>query len=147
MSLRATFSYFLFLAVFLFFVNTVFAPIPASAGLVDQISNSATNTLENAFNQTFSAADAVRTPTQVVGFVIKTMLAFVSVVFVVLVLYAGFTWMTARGNDEALTTAIGTLQTAIVGLVITMAAYVLAYFIFNVVLEATTGSSILIQAP
>ncbi len=116
----------------------------ASAGLITDIGSAGLATLRSAGIAT-NTSPYPKTPTQVVGLVIKTMLALVSVIFVVLTLYAGFTWMTARGNDEKVEAAIGTLQTAIIGLVITMSGYVLAYFIFNVVLESVGLGSILVQ--
>lgn len=139
MSLRVTISYFLLLVFFLFSVSTV-----ANAGLLDQIKDTAGETLQNA-GVAPASEQAAKTPTQVVGLIIKTMLALVSVIFVVLTIYAGFTWMTARGNDEKMQAAVGTLEHAIIGLVITMSAYVLAYFIFNIVLESVGFDSILTQ--
>jgi cytochrome bd-type quinol oxidase subunit 2 len=61
--------------------------------------------------------------------VIKTILALVGTIFLVLTIYAGIIWMTAAGNDEQVTKATGMIKSAVIGLVIVMSAYAITYFI------------------
>ena len=66
---------------------------------------------------------------QSIGQVIKVVLGFVGVIFLVLTVYAGILWMTASGNEERVTTATNILKAAVVGLVIVVAAYSITYFV------------------
>ncbi len=67
----------------------------------------------------------------VISRVIYTLLSFIGILFFGLVIYGGFTWMTARGNEEKVKKAEGLIMSAIVGLVITLSAYALSYFLIN----------------
>ena len=61
--------------------------------------------------------------------VIKTILALVGTIFLILTIYAGIMWMTAQGEDEKVTKALNMIRSAIVGLVIVMSAYAITYFV------------------
>jgi hypothetical protein len=50
-------------------------------------------------------------------------LAFTGVAFMILIIVAGTIWMNAGGNEQAVTKAKDTIIAAIIGLVITLAAY------------------------
>ena len=63
--------------------------------------------------------------------IIKTALGFLALIFIVLIIIAGFRWMTSAGNEEQTKKAMGTIKTAIIGLVIVLAAYAITYFIFT----------------
>ncbi len=62
---------------------------------------------------------------QVIGFV----LSFVGVLFLILMIYAGLTWMTAGGNKEQVGKAKSLMVNAVLGLIIVMGAYALTAFI------------------
>ncbi|MDD2681108.1 MAG: pilin [Patescibacteria group bacterium] len=64
-----------------------------------------------------------------VGNVIGIVLSFVGVVFLILMIFAGLTWMTAAGNQEKVTKAKDLMINAIIGLVIVMAAYAITAFV------------------
>ncbi len=61
--------------------------------------------------------------------VIKAVLALVGTIFLVMTIYAGIMWMTAQGNEETVTKAMGVLKAAVIGLVIVMSAYAITYFV------------------
>lgn len=63
--------------------------------------------------------------------IIKVVLGFLAVIFLVLTIIAGFRWMTAGGNDEEVKKAVGTIKNSIIGLVIVLAAYAITYFVFT----------------
>ncbi len=72
---------------------------------------------------------------EIIGTAIKGFLSLLGVIFLGLMLYAGFHWMTARGEEEKVEKAKSTITRAIVGLVIVVGAYAIwafirAYFIF-----------------
>lgn len=67
----------------------------------------------------------------IVATIIKAFLGFLGIIFLVLIIYAGFNWMTAGGEEEKVTLAKNTLTRAIIGLVIITAAYAITYFVFS----------------
>lgn len=87
-----------------------------------------------------AAATAAKLPKQVagqssvtgvVGSVVAVGLSMISIVFFILILYAGFTWMIARGNAEAVEKSKGIIEGAVIGLIIVMAAYAITRFVFS----------------
>lgn len=62
---------------------------------------------------------------------ITVFLSALAFVFFGLTLYAGVQWMLARGNDEKITASKETIEAAIIGLVIVMAAYAITTFVFK----------------
>ncbi|TSC76499.1 MAG: Uncharacterized protein G01um101431_632 [Parcubacteria group bacterium Gr01-1014_31] len=65
----------------------------------------------------------------VVARVIFMFLAILGIIFVGLITYAGYHWLTARGNEEKVRKAQDTLRQATWGLIIVLAAYSISYFI------------------
>lgn len=65
----------------------------------------------------------------VVGNIIKTVLSLVGIIFLVLTVYAGYLWMTARGEDEQITKAKEILKSTIAGLFIVVSSYAITVFI------------------
>jgi hypothetical protein len=66
---------------------------------------------------------------EAIGKVIGALLAFVGVLFLVLMIYGGFTWMTARGNDQEVSKAKDLITSAVIGLIIVLAAYAITAYI------------------
>ena len=62
---------------------------------------------------------------------ISAFLGLLGIIFLVLIIYAGFEWMTAQGDEEKVTKAKDTLTRAVIGLVIIIAAYSITYFVFS----------------
>lgn len=65
----------------------------------------------------------------VAGRFIETFLSFLGVIFILLAIYAGYLWMTARGKEEKVEEARSILTNAVIGLVIIVAAYAITYFV------------------
>ncbi|HRH23444.1 MAG TPA: hypothetical protein PK295_02345 [Candidatus Magasanikbacteria bacterium] len=65
----------------------------------------------------------------VVGNVIKTVLSLVGIIFLVLTVYAGYLWMTARGEDEQVSKAKEIIKSSIMGLFIVVSSYAITVFI------------------
>lgn len=68
---------------------------------------------------------------QRVGEIISIFLGFLGVIFLILMIYAGFNWMTAGGDEEQITKARSTIRAAIIGLLIVVSAYALSVFIIE----------------
>lgn len=75
----------------------------------------------------------------IVATVIKAALSLLAVIFIVLIILAGFKWMTAQGNEENVKQAQETLKTAIIGLIIVLAAYGITFFVFRYLPFGGTG--------
>lgn len=63
--------------------------------------------------------------------VIEIVLSFLGVIFLALTIYAGFTWMTARGDAAKVTKAKDTLTSSIIGLIVVVAAYAISIFVIS----------------
>jgi cbb3-type cytochrome oxidase subunit 3 len=68
-------------------------------------------------------------PAGVIGQVIAILLGFLGVIFLGLMIYGGFTWMMARGNQAEVDKAKRMIESAIIGLIIVLAAYAITYFV------------------
>ena len=64
-----------------------------------------------------------------IGTIIKAVLSLVGLIFFVLTVYAGFLWMTARGEDEKISKSKEILKSSIAGLFIVVSAYAITYFV------------------
>jgi hypothetical protein len=64
-----------------------------------------------------------------VATVIKTVLALVGTIFLVLTIYAGIMWMTAQGEEEKVTKAKDIIKASIIGLIVIMSAYAITAFV------------------
>ncbi len=71
--------------------------------------------------------------------IINVALGLLGIIFVALILKAGFQWMTSQGNTEAIEKAKGTMQSAAIGLGVVLSAYAITQFVVNALFDATTG--------
>ncbi|TAN33489.1 hypothetical protein EPN28_01595 [Patescibacteria group bacterium] len=69
--------------------------------------------------------------------IIRTALGLLGIVALVLLLYGGFAWMTAGGNDEKIATAKKIIFNALIGLVIILASYAITSFVISKLVSAT----------
>ncbi|MCK4554677.1 hypothetical protein KAU19_07015 [Candidatus Parcubacteria bacterium] len=81
----------------------------------------------------------------IIATIIQTALSFLGVIFLMLMIYGGYLWMTARGNEEQTTKAKNTITAAIIGIVIVLSAYAISYFVVKKLgdkaLESTTSAT------
>ncbi|MDO8435281.1 MAG: hypothetical protein Q7S89_01205 [bacterium] len=70
--------------------------------------------------------------------ILNKLLGFLSIILLVLVLYAGFTWMTARGEEEKVEEAKQTIARAIIGLVIVVVSWAISSYIVSTLLQVTS---------
>ncbi len=66
---------------------------------------------------------------KLIGLLVNALLTFLGVIFMLLIIYAGFGWMTARGNETAVENAKHTLTSASIGLGVILGAYALVQLI------------------
>jgi hypothetical protein len=72
-------------------------------------------------------------PAELAALIIKSLLALVGIIFFILILYGGFLWMTAAGNETKITKAKTLIIQAIIGLLIITSAYVIAAFVSSAI--------------
>lgn len=68
--------------------------------------------------------------------IIKIFLTFVGIIFLIMIILGGYKWMTAAGNEDKVKEAKTQLKTAIIGIIIILAAYVITDFIAEEVRKA-----------
>ncbi len=79
---------------------------------------------------------------EIVASIIKIMLGFLGLIFIVLIIVSGFQWMTAGGNEEQVQKATARIRNAVIGLFIVLASYGLTVFITKQITRATTNNQI-----
>ena len=73
-----------------------------------------------------------------VASIINVALGLLGIIAVVIVIYAGFLWMTAGGSQDKIDDAKKWLSGGIIGMVIVLSAYAIASFIISSLMTATT---------
>jgi hypothetical protein len=111
-----------------FFIGiSFFNLIPANAsGLNDAFNQSNLNQAANGYD-TSGKNDVY----QIVGTIINTLLSLLGVIFIVLLIYGGITWMTAEGDESKVEKAQIIIRNAVIGLIIIVSAYAISYFVIN----------------
>jgi len=69
----------------------------------------------------------------IIGQVLGSALAFTGVIFIILIIYAGFLWMTAKGNESQVEKAQSILKTSIIGVVIIGMSYALTRLVGSLI--------------
>ncbi len=104
------------LIIFLIAIMILLPNISLAVGLGD-----ATINLSKAGNEAGTADDDDLS--ELIGVGINTALAFVGLIFMVLMIYAGYLWMTARGEEEPVKKAKKIITASIIGLILVISAY------------------------
>lgn len=74
-----------------------------------------------------------------IGKLINVALGFLGIIAVIIILYGGFKWMTAGGNDEKVGEAKRLIIAGIIGLAIILASYAITTFVLQSLIDATTA--------
>jgi cytochrome bd-type quinol oxidase subunit 2 len=78
-----------------------------------------------------TSKDTVGDYTDLVGQVISAFFAVVGIILMGLIIHAGYLWATARGNEEHVSKAKEEIKNVIIGLIILVGAYAIAYFVVD----------------
>ncbi|MDP2684448.1 MAG: hypothetical protein Q8P20_05325 [bacterium] len=95
--------------------------------------------LKNAFGGSNSPLETVKTLGgfgnedigSISGRVISVALSMVGLIFLLLMVYSGFLWMTARGEEEQVKKATSIIKGTVIGLVLVLSAYAITFLITN----------------
>lgn len=71
--------------------------------------------------------------------IVQWVLAFLSLIAVVMILYGGFVWMTAGGNEDKVSTAKKTISAAVIGLIVILLAWAIVTFVLSQTHKWTGG--------
>ena len=99
----------------------------------------ATKGLEVTATGGYGALPAETNLPAIIGKVVGAILAFVGVIFFCLILWAGFSWMLAKGNEEEITKAKDTIFSAVLGLIVILGAYAITKLVAIIFTNALTG--------
>lgn len=85
--------------------------------------------------------DEIDNNTQIIiGNLINVFITLFGIFFMILMIYGGYMWMNARGNQEGVEKAKEILRSAIIGFIIVMLAYAISYFVTFALQGAVTPS-------
>ena len=126
------------IAMFTYVLAFAIAPVLAA----DEVGNLITNQLNPVATVYGGQGGDPNSLSRTIAEVIKVVLGFLGVIFIVLILYAGFMWMTSAGNEEKISSAKKTMVAAIIGTAIVLAAYAITFFVIDQLLQATGGDSL-----
>jgi len=120
------------------------AALPANA--VDSAPRDAASAIIGGAQQTSAAAGMASLtgtvytdPRVIAAQIIKNAMVVLGFLVVVLIMYAGFLWMTAQGNEEQISKAKKMMTNAVIGLVIIMSAYGVAKFTIDAITKGPSG--------
>jgi len=89
-------------------------------------------TLKNVAEKGSYQVDPAKASTpKFVGLILRAFLNFLGIVFLILMILAGYNWMTAEGNDEQIKKAKRTIKQALIGLIVAVSAWTLWTFVFE----------------
>ncbi|MDD2807277.1 MAG: hypothetical protein PHW95_02005 [Patescibacteria group bacterium] len=69
--------------------------------------------------------------------IVNVLMGFLGIIAIIIILYGGFTWMTAGGNEEKVSQAKKIITAGIVGLVIIFISFAIASFVITQLISAT----------
>lgn len=69
--------------------------------------------------------------------IINVLLGFLGIIAIIIILYGGFVWMTAGGNEEKVSQAKKIITAGIIGLVIIFVSFAIASFVITQLISAT----------
>ena len=111
---------------------TMMSPIGVSAQQMESSDLWGEGVVDTYTGEGFSEAD----PRQTISRIIKIGLGFLGSIAVILIVLAGFKWMTAAGNEDKIAESKKLMSAAVVGLVIILMAFALTSFVINSVVSA-----------
>lgn len=111
---------------------------PFDDGIIEEIRKNSTGVVQNNYR-----VDTDETSLFViVAQIIQVFLGLLGTIFIMLMIYAGYSWMTAAGEDKKVQTAQDTIRVAIIGILLIFAAYIITYFVFKAIPSGEVAADI-----
>ncbi|NQV11781.1 hypothetical protein HQ524_00305 [Candidatus Uhrbacteria bacterium] len=76
-----------------------------------------------------------------IGNIVNVGLGLLGIIFFVLMVYAGFLWMTARGNPDQVTKAQTMITQAVIGIIVILSAFAVSSFVLSQLITATNTTA------
>ncbi len=116
----------IYICLFILFFNISNISCVNAKPIVEGITNDQTKSFVYSakFNESIEIGD-------VIAMTVKGFLAVLGIIFIILMLTAGYNWMTAGGEEEKVTKAKDMIKRAIIGLFIVIASYAITAFVFK----------------
>jgi len=118
------FSGVLFVVFLLFFVFVDYS-------LASNLSDAFSTKILGGFGNNAGYNTSVSGPEPVIATVISVALSLIGVIFLILMIYGGYLWMTAAGSDEKIKRSQNIITGAIIGLVVVVSAYAISSFVIK----------------
>jgi len=118
----------LFLTAILILPYLVFAQ--TSNTVTPPSGNSPLNKLQTVGGGSYETADEY-TLASILGQIANAFLSLLAIIFVILIILAGYSWLTAGGNEQKVDKAKNTMTRAIIGLLIILGAWAIWTFVNN----------------
>ncbi len=115
------------------FILLLPAHLALAAGLSDAQSG-----LQEAAGDNFDTSKNIQS---YIAILIKGALSLVGIIFIVLIVLAGFKWMTSQGNSTKIDEAKSTIVNSVIGLVVVFAAYAIVSFVFDALQGVNSGGN------
>ena len=96
-----------------------------------------TGDIQNGFGYAQSMGFGTRDLRTIIFTIINVILGFLSIVAVLIILWGGFKWMTASGNEDQIEEAKKMIIAGIVGLAVIFTSFAIATFVINQLITAT----------
>ncbi len=128
----------LFLIIFLLVLPTIIFFTPNTVIADENLAESQVGLQQIGASAYGSNSDDVDFRLQVIR-VINISLTFLGIIFLALILFSGFQWMTAGGNPENVAKAKKRLINAVIGLIIILASWTISYFVSLRLVAITTN--------
>lgn len=75
-----------------------------------------------------------------IAILIKGALSLLGAIFIVLIVLAGFKWMTSAGNSSKIDEAKSTIVNSVIGLAVVLAAYAIVNFVLQALQDSVSNS-------
>ena len=127
----------IFIKILLLLIFSIYLlPLTCKAG--DTLLNTEAQTKMNGQTSAFQDKSGLETTSKeggdlgaIMANLISAFFGLLGIIFLVLIILAGFNWMTAQGDEAKVKSAKDTIRAAIIGLLIVVAAYSITYFVFE----------------
>jgi hypothetical protein len=83
----------------------------------------------------------------IVALAIKAFLGLLGIIFVYLMVLAGYNWMTAAGDEQKVEKAKDQIKRAIIGLIIVVSAYAITYFVLQAMSSVASPTNTVPTSP
>ena len=112
-------------------LGSLFTAVPAFAANVGTLVN-------EGLNYGTYAGLGTKDVREVIFLVINVILGFLSIVAIIIILWGGFKWMTAGGNEDQIGEAKNMIIAGVVGLAVIFTSYAIAAFVIRSLVNVTT---------